>query len=257
MGEITITQRIPLQRSPGVPLTGLPNTALGANASLPYNDEAPGGSARQRPAARSARQATSKASSSIPRTARSGRSMNTAPASITSTPAASSSSATCPSAPLPLPVNLPGHSARKCCPPSSPSAARTADSKPSPSMAARSTRLSKARSATRTTLSNARAQRHEKHPRRRVRSRRPKRPASSSTPWTTRTTPRSAAVPTRSATPCRLETASSSWSNAMTTPSSTWTTPPRSRKRSIVSTSTGATDVSRHHRNRRCDRQDR
>ena len=40
-GALEITERIPLQKSPGVPLTGLPNTALGGNANLPYNDEVP------------------------------------------------------------------------------------------------------------------------------------------------------------------------------------------------------------------------
>jgi len=38
-GVIAITQRIALQRAPGVPLTGLPNLSLGSNANLPYNDE--------------------------------------------------------------------------------------------------------------------------------------------------------------------------------------------------------------------------
>ena len=40
-GALAITQRIPLQRAPGQPLTGLPNTALSANASQAYNDEVP------------------------------------------------------------------------------------------------------------------------------------------------------------------------------------------------------------------------
>jgi hypothetical protein len=40
-GAITITQRIPLKRAPGAPLTGLPNTAISSNASLAYNDEVP------------------------------------------------------------------------------------------------------------------------------------------------------------------------------------------------------------------------
>lgn len=40
-GIVTVTQRIPLQRALGVPLTGLPNTALSSNASQPYNDEVP------------------------------------------------------------------------------------------------------------------------------------------------------------------------------------------------------------------------
>ena len=40
-GRLEITERIPLQKSPGVPLTGLPNTAMGGNANLPYNDEVP------------------------------------------------------------------------------------------------------------------------------------------------------------------------------------------------------------------------
>jgi hypothetical protein len=40
-GSLEITERIALQKSPGVPLTGLPNTALGANANFPYNDEVP------------------------------------------------------------------------------------------------------------------------------------------------------------------------------------------------------------------------
>jgi hypothetical protein len=40
-GALIITQRIPLQISAGKPASGLPNTALGANASLPYNDEVP------------------------------------------------------------------------------------------------------------------------------------------------------------------------------------------------------------------------
>jgi hypothetical protein len=38
-GSLALTQRIPLQRAPGVPLTGLPNLTLGGNANLPYNDE--------------------------------------------------------------------------------------------------------------------------------------------------------------------------------------------------------------------------
>lgn len=40
-GKLAITERITLQKAPGVPLTGLPNTALGGNASLPFNDEVP------------------------------------------------------------------------------------------------------------------------------------------------------------------------------------------------------------------------
>ena len=40
-GALALTQRIPLQISPGNPATGLPNTALSANASQPYNDEVP------------------------------------------------------------------------------------------------------------------------------------------------------------------------------------------------------------------------
>jgi len=36
-----LTQRIQLQREPGVPLTGLPNTALHDSPSTPYNDEVP------------------------------------------------------------------------------------------------------------------------------------------------------------------------------------------------------------------------
>jgi hypothetical protein len=39
-GAITLTQQISLQASPGVPLTGLPNTSIaGGNANTPYNDE--------------------------------------------------------------------------------------------------------------------------------------------------------------------------------------------------------------------------
>ncbi|GIW85918.1 MAG: hypothetical protein KatS3mg108_0242 [Isosphaeraceae bacterium] len=39
---LTITQRIPLKRQDGSPLTGLPNTAIsGGTASTPYNDEVP------------------------------------------------------------------------------------------------------------------------------------------------------------------------------------------------------------------------
>ena len=38
-GNLALTQRIQLQRAPGLPLTGLPNLNLGANANLPYNDE--------------------------------------------------------------------------------------------------------------------------------------------------------------------------------------------------------------------------
>jgi len=41
-GALTLTQRIALQRSPGVPLTGLSNTAvLGGTANSAYNDEVP------------------------------------------------------------------------------------------------------------------------------------------------------------------------------------------------------------------------
>lgn len=41
-GKIQITQRLPLQKAPGVPLTGLPNTAIaGGDGSTPYNDEVP------------------------------------------------------------------------------------------------------------------------------------------------------------------------------------------------------------------------
>jgi DNA-binding beta-propeller fold protein YncE len=40
-GALSITQRIPLQRAPGQPLTGLPNTSLSLNANQPYNDEVP------------------------------------------------------------------------------------------------------------------------------------------------------------------------------------------------------------------------
>ncbi|MCL6434411.1 MAG: choice-of-anchor I family protein [Leptolyngbyaceae cyanobacterium HOT.MB2.61] len=39
--EITITERIQLQAAPGVPLSGLPNTAINSNANTPYNDEVP------------------------------------------------------------------------------------------------------------------------------------------------------------------------------------------------------------------------
>ena len=39
-GELTLTQRIPLQRAPGEPLTGLPNIAIaGGDTDTPYNDE--------------------------------------------------------------------------------------------------------------------------------------------------------------------------------------------------------------------------
>ena len=40
-GALKLTQRIPLQRKPGVPLTGLPNTEIGSSANTPYNDEVP------------------------------------------------------------------------------------------------------------------------------------------------------------------------------------------------------------------------
>jgi len=38
-GNLALTQRIQLQRAPGLALTGLPNLTLGTNANLPYNDE--------------------------------------------------------------------------------------------------------------------------------------------------------------------------------------------------------------------------
>jgi len=38
-GAIAITQRLPLQRAPGMPLTGLPNLSLGTDANQAYNDE--------------------------------------------------------------------------------------------------------------------------------------------------------------------------------------------------------------------------
>ena len=37
--ELRLTQRIPLQRAPGEPLTGLPNTAIGGDTNTPHNDE--------------------------------------------------------------------------------------------------------------------------------------------------------------------------------------------------------------------------
>ena len=41
-GALTLTQRMPLQKAAGVPLTGLSNTAIaGGTASTPYNDEVP------------------------------------------------------------------------------------------------------------------------------------------------------------------------------------------------------------------------
>lgn len=40
-GVLSLTQRIPLQRAPGQPLSGRPNTAVSNSASLPYNDEVP------------------------------------------------------------------------------------------------------------------------------------------------------------------------------------------------------------------------
>ena len=40
-GYFELTQQILLNRPDGTPLTGLPNTAISANASLPYNDEVP------------------------------------------------------------------------------------------------------------------------------------------------------------------------------------------------------------------------
>ncbi len=40
-GRFELTQQILLRRPNGAPLTGLPNTALSANASQPYNDEVP------------------------------------------------------------------------------------------------------------------------------------------------------------------------------------------------------------------------
>ena len=39
--SLVLTQRIPLQRAPGQPLTGLPNTKISVNASQAYNDELP------------------------------------------------------------------------------------------------------------------------------------------------------------------------------------------------------------------------
>src|SRR4029077_18080861 len=38
-GELRLRQRIPLQRAPGEPLTGLPNTAIDDDTNTPYNDE--------------------------------------------------------------------------------------------------------------------------------------------------------------------------------------------------------------------------
>jgi hypothetical protein len=38
-GELSLTQRVRLQRAPGEPLTGLPNTAIDADTNTPYNDE--------------------------------------------------------------------------------------------------------------------------------------------------------------------------------------------------------------------------
>lgn len=41
-GQVAITERIPLKRGAGSPLTGLPNTAVvGGTANSPYNDEIP------------------------------------------------------------------------------------------------------------------------------------------------------------------------------------------------------------------------
>jgi hypothetical protein len=40
-GTLRLTERIPLQRGPGEPLTGLPNTALSDSPNTPYNDEVP------------------------------------------------------------------------------------------------------------------------------------------------------------------------------------------------------------------------
>ncbi|MHA3772474.1 choice-of-anchor I domain-containing protein [Verrucomicrobiota bacterium sgz303538] len=41
-GKLTLTQRIPLKSAPGVPLTGLPNTAIaGGDGNSYYNDEVP------------------------------------------------------------------------------------------------------------------------------------------------------------------------------------------------------------------------
>ena len=41
-GSLTVTQRLPLQSAAGVPLTGLPNTAIaGGTGSTAYNDESP------------------------------------------------------------------------------------------------------------------------------------------------------------------------------------------------------------------------
>ncbi|MBM3789767.1 MAG: esterase-like activity of phytase family protein, partial [Acidobacteria bacterium] len=40
-GKIEITQIVPLQQAPGLPLTGLPNTSLGSSGNAPYNDEVP------------------------------------------------------------------------------------------------------------------------------------------------------------------------------------------------------------------------
>ena len=38
-GALSLMQRIPLQRAPGEPLTGLPNTAIDGETNTPYNDE--------------------------------------------------------------------------------------------------------------------------------------------------------------------------------------------------------------------------
>ena len=38
-GELTLTQRVPLQREQGKPLTGLPNTQIDSSANTPHNDE--------------------------------------------------------------------------------------------------------------------------------------------------------------------------------------------------------------------------
>lgn len=40
-GQLEITGRIPLQRAPGQPLSGLPNTSLSTNANQSFNDEVP------------------------------------------------------------------------------------------------------------------------------------------------------------------------------------------------------------------------
>ena len=86
-GELTITQRIPLQSAPGIPLTGLPTPRSSDTANTPYNDEVPvdllGNVLPLDPLG-----ADLEGIVIDPRTARSGWSMSIVRRSITSTPQA-------------------------------------------------------------------------------------------------------------------------------------------------------------------------